>query len=172
VNALSYRVNGGAAANVASDGSFTVNKGSVVVTASDVAGNAASTTPLSLADRSAPKTKPSPVARTVSEAILRSGKGTVSARVLGEVALTALPTSSTADLRPLALGAGTFKFTIKLKADKKTKTVVKTIKARKGYSPRIDVRLGGAVHVQVDLIIRRKVGTRWKAFASGGAEIG
>jgi hypothetical protein len=175
VAALTWSLDGGASQAVAADGSFTVNKGSVVVTATDAAGNVAATAPLPLADRTpAPpvKTKPKPVARTVSEAVLRSGRGSVAARVLGEIALTSLPESSTADLRPLALGKGTYKVQIKMKADKKAKTVTKTVTTKSGYSPRIDVRLGGAAHVQVDLIVRHKVGKRWVAYASGGAELG
>ncbi len=177
---LSWSLNGAAALPTAADGTFAVAKGSVVVIATDTAGNAAGTAAAKLADRTASSTstptstttsKPQPVARSVSEAVLRSGRGSVAARVLGEISLTSLPTASTADLRPLALGKGTFRIQMKMKADKSTKTVTKTVVTKSGYSPRISMRMNGAAHIQVDLTVRRKVGSRWRTHASGGAEL-
>jgi hypothetical protein len=166
---LTYSVNGGAAATPAAGGSFKVAQGRVVVRAVDAAGNAANSVALILSDRVVPY---APTPRTVSEAVLRSGRGSVLARALGEIALTSTADKTSVDLRPLALGKGSFRITMKLRADKQRKTYTKTVKARKGYTPRISVRMAAAARVTVDLTVRHKVGKRWKAFASGGAELG
>jgi hypothetical protein len=166
---LTYSVDNGPAQSIATGGTFTVAKGRVVVHATDVAGNAANSRALILSDR---VVRVAQVPRSVSEAILRSGHGSAISRAVGELSLSSTASRTSVDLRPLALGGGRFQITMKLRADKKHKTYRKTVKTSKGYTPRISVRMGGAARVSVDLTIRRKSGKRWKAYASGGAELG
>ncbi len=64
--------------------------------------------------------------RTSSEAVLLKGNATSSKRLVGQLALSSTPTATTVDLRPLALGKGTFQLVIKVKLGKKTKTFTKT----------------------------------------------
>ena len=144
-------------------------EGRVVVRATDAAGNGANSRALILSDRIVPIEQ---VPRSVSEAILRSGRGSAISRAVGELSLNSTSTRTSVDLRPLALGSGRFQLTLKLRADKQHKTYRKTVKTVKGYTPRISIRMGGAARVTVDLTIRRKSGKRWTAFASGGAELG
>jgi hypothetical protein len=166
---LTYSVDGGPPQAPAADGSFTVAKGRVVVRATDAAGNGANSRALILSNRVVPVVQ---VPREVSEAILRSGRGSAISRAVGELSLKSTSRRTSVYLRPLALGKGRFRITMKLRADKKRKTYRKTVKTRKGYTPRISVRMGGAAHVTVDLTIRRKSHKRWKAYASAGAELG
>ena len=166
---LVYTVDGGAPQAPGPDGSFSVAKGHVVVRATDAAGNGANSVGLILSDRIVPATKP---ARSISEAVLRSGHGSVLSRALGEVALTATASRSSVDLRPLAVGSGRFQITMTLRADKQRKKYSKVVKAKKGYTPRVSLHTGGAAHVTVDLTVRKRTGKRWTAYASGGAELG
>ena len=182
IAAVRWSVDGSAPISIGNQASFTVNKGTVVVTATDAAGNAAASGPVTLADRT-PAPKP-PVktdtpssgdetvtARTTSEAVLLRRGRSPSARLLGQIAIAATPTATTVDLRPLALGSGTFRFVIKVTSGKKTKTVRKTVKTRKGYSPRISVTANAASHTKVALTVQRKSGRRWLSYASGTAAL-
>jgi hypothetical protein len=177
LSALSWSVNGSAGTAITSGATFSVAKGTVTVTATDRAGNSATSAPLKLADRTAPpsgggsSSEPTPTARSTTEAVLRVGKGSIGARALGELELSALPSSTTATLRPLALGKGRFQILLRLTADRKTKTYDKTIAARSGYSPQITLRLGGALSVRVSLTVKRRSGARWVTLANGSAKL-
>jgi hypothetical protein len=178
---LSWTLNGANATPLTSGGTFTVPKaGTVVVTATDRAGNSAASSPVVLADRTpaAPKapakTPAKPVAitpRTTTKAVLRKGKGSAISRALGELEIAALPSSTTVVLRPMAVGKGRFQIVLKLTADRKTKTASKTIKSTSGYSPRMSLRLGGAADVVVKLTVRRRSGGRWVTLATGAAKL-
>ena len=111
---MSWSVDGSAATPMSSGGTFVVAKGTVVVTAVDAAGNAGASVPVTLADRTPVKTPThdetdSVTPRTTSEAVLLKRGGNASARLIGQLAISATPTRTTVDLRPLALGSGTFK---------------------------------------------------------------
>jgi hypothetical protein len=166
---LTYTVDGGAPQTPGPGGSFSVAKGHVIAYATDAAGNSARSVGLILSDRIVPVTAPS---RSVSEAVLRSGHGSVLSRVLGELALNATASRSSVDLRPLAVGSGRFQITLTLRADKLHKKYAKVVKAEKGYTPRVSFHLGGAAHVTADVTVRKRSGKRWVSYASGGAELG
>ena len=174
---MSWSVDGSAATPMSSGGTFVVAKGTVVVTAVDAAGNAGASAPVTLADRTPPATTPthdetdSVTPRTTSEAVLLKRGGTASARLIGQLAISATPTRTTVDLRPLALGSGTFKVSLKVTTDKKSKTYTKTVKTKKGYTSRIQVKAAAAAHAKVTLTVMRKSGKRWITYASGGAEL-
>jgi hypothetical protein len=180
---LNWSVDGSAVTGLANDGSFTATKGTVRVTAVDAAGNVAISAPLGLADRTPPPVKPKPTPtptphddetitpRTTSDAVLLRRGGSGSARLLGQLSISATPTATTVDLRPLALGKGTFQFVIKVRTDKKSKTVRKTIKTKKGYSPRVRVKAAAAADAAVRLTVRRKSGRRWVTHAAGTATL-
>jgi hypothetical protein len=166
---LTYTVDGGAPQAPGPDGSFSVAKGHVIAYATDVAGNSARSVGLIMSDRIVPAKTP---ARSVSEAVLRSGHGSVLSRALGELALNATASRSTVELRPLAVGSGRFQITMTLRADKLHKKYTKVVKAKKGYTPRVSFHVGGGAHVTVDLTVRKRAGRRWRSYASGGAELG
>ena len=63
VSSLSYSVDGSAAAAVGGDGSFVVQKGTVVVQAIDGAGNTGASAPVTLADRTPPPPPPAGAGR-------------------------------------------------------------------------------------------------------------
>jgi hypothetical protein len=181
LSALTWSVDGSAALALSGDGSFAVQKGTVVVTARDAAGNVASSAPVTLADRTVPPAPPAKTsqpsheedvtARTASEAVLLRRSGSASARLLGQLAISATPTGTTVDLRPLALGKGRFRFVIKVTSGKKSKTTRKTVKTRKGYSPRISVKAKAAAHTKVKLTVQRRSGRRWRTYATGTASV-
>jgi hypothetical protein len=177
VTSMSWSVDGSAATPMSSGGNFVVTKGKVVVTAVDAAGNVGVSAPVALADRTPPVKAPTHdetdtvTPRTTSEAVLLKRGGKASARLIGQLAISATPTRTTVDLRPLALGAGRFKIALKVTTDKKSKTYTKTVKTRKGYTSRIQVKAAAAAHATVKLTIKRKSGKRWVTYASGGAEL-
>jgi hypothetical protein len=175
---LTWSVDGSAATGVGNGATFAVAKGTITVRAADRAGNAATSPAVVLAERKAPpagptktKTKPAPTPRTASRAVLRRGKGTVAARALGQLEISALPESTTATLRPLALGRGSFRVSLKVTADRRSKTVNKKVSSRSGYSPQIVVKTGGAVDVTVTLTVKRKSGGRWITYATGTTKL-
>jgi hypothetical protein len=177
---LTWSVDGSGGTGVGSGATFSVAKGTVTVTASDRAGNAGTSPRVTLAERKSgstattpPKkpTKPGPTPRTASRAVLRRGKGTVAARALGQLEISALPESTTATLRPLALGKGSFQVSLKVTADRKSKSVVKKVSSKAGYSPQIVVKVGGAVDVTVKLTVKRKSGGRWTTYATGTTKL-
>ena len=172
---VTWSVNGSAATPLTGDGSFTVTKGTVVVTSVDAAGNVTTSAPVTLAERKPPppaheEDETETVARTSSDAVMLR-RSTNGSRLIGQLAISATPSATTVDLRPLALGSGTFQITIKVTAGKKPKTVRKTVKTRKGYSSRIVVKAAAAAHAKAELTIKRKSGKRWVTHASGSAEL-
>jgi hypothetical protein len=169
VASLAYSVDGSTPAAIANGGTFAVSKGSVTVYANDVAGNAAASAPATLADRSAPPTAPTP--RVTSEAVTLRKGGAAAARLVGQLSLSSLPTSTTVDLRPLAIGKGSFQFVFKIKTGSKTKTVTKTQTIKTGYSTRISITLPASSKTSVTLTVRRKSGKRWATYASGSAKL-
>ena len=183
MSGLTWSLNGSAGVAVTNGGTFAVQKGTVTITATDRAGNSGTSSPVTLADRTAPTTPTTPTtptkptkptaiaARERSEAVLRRGKGTVGARALGQLEISALPSATTVVLRPLALGPGTYKVVLKLTADRKSKTVTKTVKSKAGYSPQVTIKLGGAAEVLVKLRVSRKSGKRWVTYATGSVKL-
>jgi hypothetical protein len=179
VAGLTWSVNGSPGVAITNGASFVVQKGAVTVSATDRAGNAGSSAPVTLADRTAPVTPTTPTkptksgitARERSEAVLRKGKGTTGQRALGQLEISALPAATTVVLRPLALGPGTYKVVLKLTADRKSKTVTKTVKSKAGYSPQVTIKLGGAAEVLVKLTVSRKSGKRWITHATGSVKL-
>src|SRR4051794_12142354 len=178
VSGLTWSVNGSPGIAITNGATFAVQKGAVTVSATDRAGNSRTSAPVTLADRSQPVTptkpttsKPTLTARERSEAVLRKGKGTTGQRALGQLEISALPAATTVVLRPLALGPGTYKVVLKLTADRKSKTVTKTVKSRAGYSPQVTIKLGGAAEVLVKLTVSRKSGTRWVTHATGSVKL-
>jgi hypothetical protein len=169
VSGVAYSVAGAAPVAIAAGGSFTVAKGTVTVYASDVAGNGAASKPVTLADRSTPA--PGPTPRVRSEAVLLRKGGAAAARLVGQLAIASLPASTTVDLRPLAIGKGSFQFVFKITTGKKTKKVVKTQRVKTGYSTRISLKLPAAAKVSVSLSVKRKRGKRYVAYASGSAKL-
>jgi hypothetical protein len=172
--ALAWSVDGATPVAIGAGATFAVQKGTVVVYATDTAGNMVASAPVALADRT-PRTQPpvteQPTPRTTSEAVLLRKSGTNSARLLGQLSISSLPTSTTVDLRPLALGKGKFQFVIKVTTGKKTKTVSKTQTTSSGYSQRISVRVAAADKAAVTLSVRKRSGSRWVNYASGAAKL-
>ena len=141
-----------------------------MVSASDNAGNGAASAPVVLVDRSAPA--PTPTPRTASEAVLLR-KGGASRRAPGRAAgdlVAADPT--TVDLRPLALGKGSFQFVFKIKSGKKTKTFTKT-QTSQDRLLEAGQRQGArrVPHASVTLTVARKSGKRWVTHATASTPL-
>ena len=166
---LAWSVDGGAATPIAAGAPFTVAKGKVVVSGADAAGNTGVSAPVVLAERHEEAAAVTP--RSSSEAVLLKGKAKSSKRLVGQLALSSTPTATTVDLRPLALGKGTFQLVIKVKLGKKTKTFTKTQTTVKGYSRRVTVKAGAGADPQVTLTVKRKSGKRWVTHATASAHL-
>ncbi len=172
LGSLAYSVNGSAPAPVSPGSAFAVQKGTVLVYATDVAGNMAASAPVTLADRTPPPpVAEAPTPRSTSEAVLMRKSSANSSRLLGQLAISSLPTGTTVDLRPLALGKGKFQIVIKVTTGKKTKTVTKTQTAKAGYSQRISVRVPAAADTSVALTVRKRSGSRWVSYAAATAKL-
>ena len=72
------------------------------------------------------------------------------------------------DLRPLAVGRGTFRVEIKLKSGKRSRTIKRTIKVGKGGTlPRIAGSLSKATATcTVTLTVRKRAGATWRKYAT------
>jgi hypothetical protein len=174
VAGLSYSVDGGRAQPIAVGAAFTVAKGTLVVSASDRAGNATSAAPLKLANRvppapPAPNTTPNARSRTGTVVLVHGGS--VQSRMVGELALASMPTATNVDVRPLTLGKGRFRLELVVKAGKDSKTVRKTVTTR-AYTPRLQTGLGGAGRVSAKLTVLRSSHGRWISHARGSATLG
>ncbi len=166
LSSLSYSLNGGAWQAVPASGSFAVAKGTVSVRALDVAGNQAATTPVSLADRT-PTSKP-PVVMSSSVPVYLAGHKDSKSLVGAMRAARSSTGTVSVDLRPLAVGRGTFRVEIKLTSGKRSRTVKRTIKVGKGGTlPRIAGSLSKAsAKCTVTLTVRKKAGSKWRKYAT------
>ena len=72
------------------------------------------------------------------------------------------------DLRPLAVGRGTYRVELKLKAGKRSKSVKRTYKVGStGALPRISASLSRATDTcKITLTVRKKAGKRWRKHAA------
>jgi hypothetical protein len=112
-----------------------------------------------------------PTPRSTSQAVLLRKGGAASSRLLGQLGLSSTPTRTTVDLRPLALGKGTFRFVVKVTAGKKAKTFTKTLTTKKGYSSKMTFRAPAASTASVTLTVAKKSGKRWVAYAGATAKL-
>jgi hypothetical protein len=172
VAGMAWSVNGSTPVGIAPGGSFSVAKGSVVVYAADGAGNGSASPATNLADRTpAPRSPDAPTPRTSTEAVFMKGGRASSSRLLGQLSIESLPTSTVIDLRPLALGKGKFQFRLTIKTDSKTKRVSKTQTARRGYSRRIRVKVPASADAKVSLTVKKRSHRRWVKYATGSATL-
>jgi hypothetical protein len=165
--ALSYSLNAGAWTTVPAAGSFSIRKGAVRVRALDVAGNQAVTTAVTLADRGKGATKPPAV--TSSSAPVYLAGHTNSRSLVGAMrAARSANGTVSLDLRPLAIGRGSFRVEIKLTSGTHRKTIRRTVKVGKGGTLR---RMYGSLasataKCTVTLTVRKRAGRDWRPYAT------
>ena len=103
--------------------------------------------------------------------LLRKG-GAAAARLVGQLAISSLPTSTTVDLRPLAIGKGSFQFVFKITTGKQDQDghqdpdgQDRLLDADRDHAPRLgqDRR---HPHGQA-----QEAGKRWVAYATGAAKL-
>ena len=72
------------------------------------------------------------------------------------------------DLRPLAVGRGSYQVELRLKSGKHSRTVKRAYKVgRTGTLPRMSASLSRAVErTTVTLVVRKRVGSHWRSHAS------
>jgi hypothetical protein len=158
-----WSVDGGAFTTVAPGASFTVAKGDVSLRATDVAGNETITAPVTLA--------PVPVGAKVrisSVPVYLAGHKDRDSMLGGLKAVRSASGTVSLDLRPLAVGRGTYRVELKLKAGKRSKRVKRTYKVgRTGALPRISASLSRArAKCKITLTVRKKAGKRWRKHAA------
>jgi hypothetical protein len=172
LTSLSYSLNGGAWTTVPTGGALSVLKGTVRVRAIDAAGNQSLSSLLTLADRAKPPTPAPTVTMRVESVPVYLGGHTDDDSMIGalKAARSANGTVSV-DLRPLAVGRGTYKVEIRLQAGKHKRTVTKTYKVgRGGTLRRTGASLSGAADkATVTLTVRKKSGGHWRRYA--GAKV-
>ncbi len=160
---LGYSVDGSSYSSVAPGASFTVEEGKVRLRAADAAGNVNVTAPLALSAIPAGAT-----ARITSVPVYLKGRKTTE-NMLG--ALNAARSSNgtvSLDLRPLAVGRGRYRVEIALESGERSRTVKRSYTVgRGGTLPRMSASLSRAVEkTTVKLVVRKRVGGRWRSYAS------
>jgi hypothetical protein len=188
VDTLRWRTAGGAWHEITGDGTFAVASGSVEVRATDVAGLATTSPATVLAERTVPApvvTPPAPTPPVVVPAAVRTRSVSVRRRgvrgadgLLGAFALSSArvpgeAADATADVRPLALGAGSFRVTIRLVSGQLTAKRVRLMRfTRGGHSPRMGVALSGVTRaMRAELTVERRSGRRWVRVATAAATL-
>jgi hypothetical protein len=83
------------------------------------------------------------------------------------------PVTGNADVRPLSLGKGRFRVTIRLVSGQLTAQRRRTMHFKRGgYSPRMGVALSGVRKPMVArLTVERRVGSKWRAVAVAKATL-
>jgi hypothetical protein len=83
------------------------------------------------------------------------------------------PVAGDADVRPLSLGRGRYRVTIRLVSGQLTAQRRRTMKFRHGgYSPRMGVALSGVRHrMTARLTVQRRVHHKWRTVASARARL-
>jgi hypothetical protein len=141
---------------------FTVAKGSVQLRAADAAGNVNLTAPHKLAAIPVGAT----VRITSAPVYLKGGK--TPDNMLGALKAVRSATGTVSlDLRPLAIGRGSYRVEIVLKSGKRSRKVKRDYKVgRTGTLPRMGASLSKAVgKTTVTLTVRKRVGGHWRSHA-------
>jgi hypothetical protein len=168
---LQWRLNGGAWAAPAADGSFAVGSGRVEVRAVDRAGLATVSAPAVLAERLRVRTRQ----RTVPVS-LHGTKG--SAGLLGSLELRVVRDSAgqataVADLRPLAVGKGRYRTTLTLRSGGLRAERRRAFRLRHGgVTPRLGLALSRVKRpARAALVVERRAGKRWVRVATAAAAV-
>jgi hypothetical protein len=165
--ARSYSLDGGTWTAVPATGTFRIHKGAVRARVLDVAGNQTLTTALTLADRATVPVKP-PVVTASSVPVYLAGH-TDSRSLVGAMRAARSPNGTVSvDLRPLAVGRGTFRVEIKLKSGARKKTIRRTVTVGKDGTMR---RLYGSLakataKATVTLTVSKRAGGTWRRYAT------
>ncbi|HET8756535.1 MAG TPA: Ig-like domain repeat protein [Solirubrobacteraceae bacterium] len=170
--ALSYSLNGTAWRAVPAGGAIAVAHGTLRVRALDVAGNQFLTGVLTLAERkppapAAPPAEPPTLRRSSVPVYLRGRKKNDS--MLGAlVAARSANGTVSVDLRPLAVGRGTYKVKLVLRSGKAKRRVSKRYKVKRGDAlRRINASLAHAsARATVSLTVKKKRHRKWRKYAS------
>ena len=160
--ALGWSLDGGAFEPIAAGGTFTVAKGKVRLRAVDAAGNETITEPVTLAAIPA-----GAKVRISNVPVYLAGRDDTQSMLGALNAVRSATGTVSLDLRPLAVGRGTYRVEIALKSGKHSKKVKRSYKVgRTGALPRISASLSKAVEkTTITLTVRKKVGKRWRKHA-------
>jgi hypothetical protein len=166
---LSYSLNGGAWTTVPAGGALSVLKGTLRIRALDAAGNQALSSTVTLADRAKPAAPaPTVTMRVKSVPVYLGGRADDDSMIGALKAARSASGTVSVDLRPLAVGRGTYKVQIRLTAGTRKRTITKTSKVGRGGALR---RIGGslsgaAAKATVTLTVRKKSGRTWRPYAT------
>lgn len=163
VAALGWSADGGAFTTIAPGASFTVAKGKLTLRAVDVAGNETVTAPVTLA--------PAPAGARVrisSVPVYLAGHKNPDGMLGGLNAARSANGTVSLDVRPLAVGRGTYRVELRLKAGKRSRRVKRTYKVGStGALPRLSASLSRATKTcRITLTVRKKAGKRWRKHAA------
>ena len=159
---LGWSLDGGAFETIPTGGTFTVTKGQVRLRAVDVAGNETITDPVTLA--AIPATAK---VRISNVPVYLAGHDDTKSMLGALYAVRSATGTVSLDLRPLAVGRGTFRVEIRIKSGKRSRTFKRSYKVgRTGALPRIGTSLSKATEkTTVTLTVRKKAGKRWREHA-------
>ena len=166
---LTYSLNGAAWRTVPAGGAISVAKGTMRVRALDVAGNQFLTSTLTLVERKRPAPPAeTPTLRSSSVPVYLGGRTDDDSMIGALRAARSANGTVSVDLRPLAVGRGTYKVTIALRAGKAKRTVTRTYKVGRGDAlQRIGASLADASDkATVALTVKKKHGRKWSKYAS------
>ena len=165
---LTYSLNGAAWRAVPAGGAIAVAHGTMRVRALDVAGNQFLTGTLTLVERKppAPPVKP-PTMRSSSVPVYLGGSTDDDSMIGALLAARSANGTVSVDLRPLAVGRGTYKVRLVLRAGTAKRTVSKTYKVKRGDAlRRINASLANAADkATVALSVKKKHGGKWRNYA-------
>jgi Big-like domain-containing protein len=166
---LSYSLNGGAWTTVPTGGALAALKGTLRIRAIDTAGNQGLSSLVTLVDRAKPPApKPTATMRVKSVPVYLGGKTDDDSMIGAFKAARSANGTVSVDLRPLAVGRGTYKVQVVIKSGKRKRTVTKTSKVGRGGALR---RMGGslsgaAAKTTVTLTVLKKSGHGWRRYAT------
>jgi hypothetical protein len=180
VVALRRRVDGGGWQAVTPGGSFAVGSGRVEAEAVDAAGLTGSATPVTLAPRAATADSAVPAgAKVKRRSVLVKRRGTRGTKgLLGGFQLRSVrsghkPADASADVRPLSLGKGRFRVSIRLVSGQLTAKRVRVMRFKTGgWSPRMGVALTGVTKtMRAELTVEQRRGRHWRPVATSRATL-
>lgn len=159
---LGWSVDGGAYTPVAPGASFKVAKGKLRLRAVDAAGNE------TISEVTLAAVPVGAKVRISNVPVYLAGRDDTQSMLGGLNAARSANGTVSLDMGPLAVGRGTYRVELRLKAGKRSKLVKRTYKVgRTGALPRLSASLSRATQTcRITLTVRKKAGGRWRKHAA------
>jgi hypothetical protein len=159
--ALGWSVDGGAFTPVAPGATFKVAMGTVRLRAVDAAGNE------TISEVALAAVPAGAKARVSKVPVYLAGRDDTQSMLGGLNAARSTNGTVSLDMGPLAVGRGTYRVDLHLKAGKRSKRVKRTYRVgRTGALPRLSASLSRATQTcRITVTVRKKAGRHWREYA-------